>query len=202
MLKVLTKGCEPTKGSKYSAAVDLYASEDIVIGAGETKIIGLGVAIDLDKLKETVPDYKKICKYYENAISKRQLTKIKATETKDYLINEKLNIFKKTHYLELHPRSSLAAKGLIFNIGIIDLDYKDEIKAIIHNPLKDVTHEEIHLESGESYKYTYSLPYEVKKGNRIAQILLKEHKSYLFDIKTDKERIGGFGSTGKCDATR
>ena len=52
MFKVLTKGCEPTRGSKYSACVDLYASEEVVIGAGETKLVGLGVVIDKKKLRK------------------------------------------------------------------------------------------------------------------------------------------------------
>ena len=38
---------------------------------------------------------------------------------------------------------------------------------------------------------------EIKKGDKIAQITLTEHKSYLFGIETDTERAGGFGSTGK-----
>jgi len=36
MFKILDDVCKPTKGSKYSAAIDLYAREDVVIGAGET----------------------------------------------------------------------------------------------------------------------------------------------------------------------
>ncbi len=47
MFKVLENGCEPTRGSKYSACVDLYASEDVVIGAGETAIVKLGVCVDI-----------------------------------------------------------------------------------------------------------------------------------------------------------
>jgi GTP-binding protein len=52
MFKVLKKGCSPTRGTKYSACIDLYAAEDVVIGAAETKVIGLGVCIDLEKLIE------------------------------------------------------------------------------------------------------------------------------------------------------
>jgi len=37
----------------------------------------------------------------------------------------------------------------------------------------------------------------IKKGEKIAQITLLEHKSYLFNINTDAERDGGFGSTGQ-----
>ena len=50
MLKTITKGCEPTKGSMYSAAVDLYAAEDVVVGAGESAKVPLGVCIDESEL--------------------------------------------------------------------------------------------------------------------------------------------------------
>ena len=46
MLKTINGGQLPTRGSKYSAAVDLYANEDIIIAPGETKLVPLGVCID------------------------------------------------------------------------------------------------------------------------------------------------------------
>ena len=178
MLKVLTKGCEPTKGSRYSAAIDLYASEDIVIDAGETSIIGLGVCID----------------NLDAAISRDFGGMLESDEFRS--IDTYREWFKESHYLELHPRSSLRAKGLISNTGIIDLDYKDEIKIIIHNPV-DV--KQI-VENG--YNYTIladsdDCEFVIKKGDRIAQIILKEHKSYLFGVESNEERVGGFGSTGE-----
>ena len=172
MFKVLTKGCEPTKGSKHSAAVDLFASEDAVVGAGETKLIGLGVCIDLD--------YHKLGFIFQNS-----------REPYNEELNEnKLYEFLNSHYLELHPRSSLRAKGLISNTGIIDLDYENEIKIIIHNPIK------MEFNQGIPDRYIFR-PFEIKKGDKIAQILLKEHKSYLLGVESDEERTGGFGSTGK-----
>ncbi len=42
MFKVLDPICEPKRATKYSACVDLFAREDVVIGAGETKIVPLG----------------------------------------------------------------------------------------------------------------------------------------------------------------
>ena len=183
MFKVLIKGCEPTRGSKYSACVDLYASEDMVINAGETKLVGLGVAIDEN--------------FFLYDIGGMFIGS--SGEIERNADNDAIETFVRTHYLQLMLRSSLGKRGLILpnGVGIIDLDYKDEIKMIIHNPLKDVTHEEIDTETGDYYKHTYSLPYEIRKGDRIAQITLLEHKSYLFDIESEEERKGGFGSTGK-----
>ena len=46
MFKVINEVCEPKRGTKYSAYVDLFAREDVTIGAGETEVIPLGVKID------------------------------------------------------------------------------------------------------------------------------------------------------------
>ena len=62
-----------------------------------------------------------------------------------------------------------------------------EIKMIIHNPLTD--------NNGDMHKIWNN--YEINKGDRIGQITLLEHKSYLFGISSEEERDGGFGSTGE-----
>ena len=174
MFKVLDEVCKPTKGSKYSAAVDLYAREDVIIGAGETVKVPLGVCIDESKLE------KKVNEFYI------------------YDIERTLDVpFKDSHYLQLEPRSSLRAKGLQAGTGIIDLDYPDEIMIILHNqsmkkafvPFKG--HENI-----GSHVMLENDKYKIKKGEKIAQIMLCEHKTYLMGIESDEERTGGFGSTG------
>ena len=35
----------------------------------------------------------------------------------------------------------------------------------------------------------------MKKGDKIAQCTLLEHKSYLFGIESEEVRVGGIGST-------
>ena len=175
MLKIIVKGCEPQLATKYSAAIDLFASEDVAIGAGETKAVALGVCIDLNFFLAN---------------------------------NFAIDYFSKRHYLELHPRSSLRAKGLISSTEIIPLDYKDEIKIIIHNPIIHIERE-IEFDKEDDYieidykgtpneeKYTCSDMYRIKKGDKIAQILLKEHKTYLMGITSNEERTGKFGSTNE-----
>ena len=167
MFKVLTEGCEPIRATKHSAAIDLYASEDVTIPAGKTAMIGLGVCIDLDT---------------------PQLAEMKTLGT--------YNDFLQSHYLALEPRSSLRAKGLVAGTGIIDLDFKDELKLILINPITDVQGvREGTIDvtgSGEN-----CFRYYIKKGDRIAQVMLLEHKSSLFNIGSDVERTGGFGSTNK-----
>lgn len=165
----------PTRATKYSSAVDVYANEDVTIGAGETKMISLGIAIDLDM----------------NAID---------INFNHYVIgvrSAKREAFMSSHYLQLMLRSSPGKKGLILpnGVGVIDMDYKDEIKMIIHNPV-DVKE---YVENGHNYTVlcdSDDVEYTIKKGDRVGQIILLEHKSYLFGIESEEERKGGIGSTG------
>jgi deoxyuridine 5'-triphosphate nucleotidohydrolase len=141
MFKTINNGKLPTKGSKYSACVDLYANESAIIGAGETAIIPLGVCLDYNKFPLSV-----------------------ANNMKNF-------------YLQLEPRSSMRAKGLIGGTGIIDIDFIDcEIKIILHN---------------------FGTNFTINKGDRIAQIMLCEHSSWRLGIETNDKRVGGIGSTNK-----
>lgn len=45
--KVLTKGCEPTRGSIGDAGIDLVAAEKIFIYPGESAVIPLGIAMKI-----------------------------------------------------------------------------------------------------------------------------------------------------------
>ena len=160
MLKTLWGGKEPTKGSKYSAAIDLCAQDDFIMEVGETRIIPLGVCINSDKLQDLAMSETDI---YFNYTSQ---------EIEDITYR-----FLESHYLQLEPRSSIRAKGIISCSGIIDIDYKDEIKIILHNF------------SGEQFI--------INMHDKIAQIMLQEHKTYLMGVDTEDERVGGLGSTGK-----
>jgi dUTPase len=172
MFKILDESCKPTKGSRHSAAIDLYAREDTTIAAGKSAIVPLGVCLDPDKFPI----------YIQNNLD--------------------------SLYIQLEPRSSLRAKGIISGTGIIDIDYKDEIKIILHNPITDIN-KEIDFNKDDDYieldymgasndrKYKASSAFIIKKGEKIAQIILCEHKSYLFNVKTYNKRTGGIGSTGR-----
>ena len=162
MFKILDELCTPTKGSKYSAAIDLYARENIVIGAGETAKVPLGVCLEYDKFPI----------YLKNNLDK--------------------------FYLQLEPRSSLRAKGLQAGTGIIDIDYQDEIKIILSNPMtQESCLKTIQKQlTGVTYKKGV-MDYTIEKGQKVAQIMLKGHKTYLMGISTEDKRTGGFGSTGK-----
>lgn len=75
-------------------------------------------------------------------------------------------------------RSSIAYKKALMvcnGVGVIDQDYQDEIKVMFINM------------SGE--------PQTISKGDRIAQLVPMRYVPFIFDVE-NKEREGGFGSTG------
>lgn len=168
MFKVLDEVCEPKRGTKYSAYVDLFSAEDVTIGAGETKIIKLGVKLDLEEL----------------------------INSNNYIYNN-ANHFLKSHYLEVALRSSLGVKGLIIanGIGIIDLDYPDEIGLIVHNPNNIKLSE--NKTTGDMWIKDKKEDFKISKGDKVAQCTLKEHKGWLMGYESDNVRVGGFGSTDK-----
>ena len=178
MFNILDEVCTPKRGTKYSAYVDLFAREDITIGAGETKIVKLGVKLDLDSLYRSWYFY-----------------------TEQNNISGSWEMFLKSHYLEIALRSSLGVKGLIIanGIGIIDLDYPDEIGLIVHNPINinkgfytTVEYStELHIRTDFKDKTSF----KISKGDKVAQCTLKEHKGYLMGYESDVVRAGGFGST-------
>ena len=182
MFKILDGACTPKRGTRYSAYVDLFAREDVIIGAGETKIVKLGVKLDLDLID-------------------RELLGINSCKN-DIVCLQIWERFLRSHYLEVALRSSLGVKGLIIanGIGIIDLDYPDEIGLIVHNPIMNSWNENFedgtvdfitHLHKGVNGEDRF----KISKGDKVAQACLKEHKGYLMGYETETLRAGGFGST-------
>jgi len=187
MFKTLTDGCNPTRGSKFSACVDLYASEDMVIGAGETKLVGLGIAIDIKDLRFALIDKGEI-----DSPMDEDGTLLDADMADVYT-----RLFCESHYLQLMLRSSLSKELVIANgVGVIDLDYKDEIKIRLHNPIK-IRGLNANAKGRGLYEHFMDCEFKINKGDKIAQITLLEHKGYLFGIDSKEERTGGFGSSGK-----
>lgn len=197
MFTVLDEMCAPTRGTKQSACVDLYAKEGVEIGAGEIVLIPLGVKINLEKLKENYIEHNK-----QRDIKAGLPPLSNAFENKHF--EEE---FLPSHQLNLHIRSSMSAKHKLVianGTGIIDLDYPDEIMICIHKPItaKDIIptvfskiKSLFNQRCGDKDKKIN--PFIFKKGDKIAQIELIEHKTYLLGIESDEIRKGGFGSTNK-----
>lgn len=168
MFKSINGGKLPQRATRFSAGFDVFANEDAVIGAGETKLVGIGLAIDYDAWHEFL------------------------VFGKGRGLFKNFHEFMLSHYLALHIRSSLRAKGLTsLGTGVIDIDFIDEIKMVIHNPYQNKktywrdTWEEINTD------------YKIKKGDKIGQLILCRHEGYLMpaEYTLDSTRTGGFGST-------
>ena len=88
--------------------------------------------------------------------------------------------------IQVRPRSGLSAKSslrIANSPGTIDSDYLGEIGIIIDN-------------TSQTFSYT------VKKGERIAQLVLKKVEQIEWEeveefSETTERNTGGFGSTGK-----
>ena len=84
-------------------------------------------------------------------------------------------------YGRIAPRSGLAYKfGIDVFAGVIDADYRSEVKAILYN-------------SGDQ-------PFTIKTGDRIAQLVLEVIKipdvALVLELDDTARGAGGFGSTG------
>lgn len=84
-------------------------------------------------------------------------------------------------YARVAPRSGLAFKhGIQVGAGVVDSDYTGEIKVILFN-------------HGSS-------DFEVKKGDRIAQLIFEKiYTDYFIEVEELDDTVrgeGGFGSTG------
>jgi dUTP pyrophosphatase len=85
-------------------------------------------------------------------------------------------------YGRIAPRSGLAYKnGIDVLAGVIDSDYRGDIGVILMN-------------HGDE-------PFQVSKGDRIAQIIIEKHYDFPLTVVKEIEETnrgeGGFGSTGR-----
>ena len=83
-------------------------------------------------------------------------------------------------------RSSMGVKGIHRHAGVIDCGYRGEIKVCLHNAGAT-------LGSDSSY--------EIKKGDRIAQLIVEKCHSVEWnqvnDLSLSPREDGGFGSSGQ-----
>ena len=82
------------------------------------------------------------------------------------------------------------------------MDYPDEIKMVIHNPIAKLVNfqgEYTEALGMSDILAQTSIGYEIKKGDKIGQLILCRHEGWLLpeEYTKDEERKGSFGSTGK-----
>jgi dUTP pyrophosphatase len=88
------------------------------------------------------------------------------------------------YYGHIAPRSGIAVKyGIMTMAGVIDADYRGEIKVVLYNSNKDK-----------------DAKFEVSLGDRIAQLILLAVAGFPIEVVTELSDTvrsdGGFGSTG------
>ena len=78
-------------------------------------------------------------------------------------------------------RSSVGVKGIHRHAGVIDSEYRGEVKVCLHNTTQET--------------------YHIEKGDRIAQLLIQEVPTFIQHVVKELDSTergdGGFGSTGK-----
>ena len=84
-------------------------------------------------------------------------------------------------YRRIAPRSGLAVKGIDVAAGVVDRDYRGELKVVLVN--------------------TTAYPFPIRTGERIAQLILEHIATADIEIvetlDATKRNEKGFGSSGK-----
>ncbi len=124
----------PTRGSEFSAGLDLYADEELLIYPGHWRLIGTGIKI-------AIPSH---------------LGGL------------------------IWPRSGMATRGITVDAGVIDADYRGEVKVLLVNHSRD--------------------SFLVTRGMRIAQLVIQPVFPDIREVDELPIDTGrgenGFGSTG------
>jgi deoxyuridine 5'-triphosphate nucleotidohydrolase len=104
-------------------------------------------------------------------------------------------------YLRIAPRSSLGVRGIHVLAGVVDSDYRGEIKVVLYMGPESNT--SIFRSLGASSEFECQ---EIKKhllpaGSKICQLIPEKHEPQIScqwsDALSESERgAGGFGSTG------
>lgn len=98
---------------------------------------------------------------------------------------------KKGYYAQIKERSSMAVKRMIVHAGVIDSDYRDEIKVLIANENTD-PEKIIIIKAGDKFAQMIILAYCDDDITCIEVVDVAEGKTKL----PSSTRVGGFGSTG------
>lgn len=146
-----------TKAHPEDTGYDLYAQTDAILEQFQPVKIPTGVSV------EVVPDGRVVMDSFVPDFDEGK------THAPDIDI-------------QLRPRSSMSAKGILSHLGTIDQPYRGEIMVTLQNLMPT--------------------PYEVKVGDKIAQLVFAGCDSYyLIPTTTINENssrgTNGFGSSGR-----
>lgn len=92
---------------------------------------------------------------------------------------------------KIEDRSSMGLKGLRTGAGVVDSDYRGELKIVMHN-----------LTNKQEYDpVLHNRGYQVHKGDKVAQILVYPvsmvNAVQVEELTPSERNFGSFGSTGR-----
>lgn len=148
----------PRRSTKLSAGYDFFSPGEFELRPGEWTMIDTGVSLD---------DYDEVLRF----------------DVESEVHEDGVEIYEDDHevgrwFMMLVPRSGLSAKygfRLRNTVGIIDMDYRDTIKAMV----------------------TVDEPYKLIKGERFMQGIIIPFGVFRCEIEPTEGRKGGHGSTGR-----
>lgn len=92
-------------------------------------------------------------------------------------------------YGKIEDRSSMASMGIRTGAGVIDAGYNGEIRIVLHN---------LNNKNDSSYR---GLGYEIKKGQKIAQLIVQTvvpvRLAEVEKLEQSERGTNGFGSSGR-----
>ena len=111
-----------------------------------------------------------------NAFSRKLVsTSLKLEHCSDYM------------YLRIAPRSSLAVKGIDVGAGVVDADYRGEVKVLIINTTREDFHYDLNTRIAQMIPTVIS--------NHTECFILGEENSTNSQYIVEERGEGGFGST-------
>ena len=153
----------PKYNHETDSGIDLFSITSGTIYPGETKMIETGIA-------------------WEPEIVSVPVRKLEATELIDeirYWDTAEKNPFKTC--LKLEGRSGLGSKGIDVFGGVVDQDYRGEIKVLLYNSTSE--------------------PFFFKRGDRIAQgiiyLIPSVELEEITEVNDTDRGAKGFGESGK-----
>lgn len=163
----------PQNAHSLDAGIDFSTIKEGDVYPGSTCVFPTGLALKMDwDFKNTLDSFY-LPSFMKESYNEEVMTEFISCMKSWYLENQ-------VPYLELKSRSGLALKGIHVGAGVIDCDYRGEIKIVLHNISKKVV--------------------MINKGDRVAQGIVRFRPNLKIEIVkslVDTQRgTGGFGSTG------
>lgn len=164
----------PVIENTMNAGIDLHSIEEKVVFPSSTCILSTGLSLEMEwDLAPSIPSYT----YPEYAKEYYIALNMDSSFWYNQWIMENM-----IPYFKIESRSGLSTKGIHVGAGIVDVEYRGEIKIVIHNISKQA--------------------YEFHKGDKVAQgiVQFKPRNIIIEEVPNLSDSVrgeNGFGSSGR-----